>query len=139
MGKTECLPYLNFGKYIHVYRLFDFVKNFNLKKITLKAIRDSYNCREAVCDSCNSWEAVHNSYNCCKVVRDSYNCWEAVRDSYNCWEAVRNSYNCREAVRDNYNCRKKVHGSSLFKRNSFLRKSGKLYLNATFEPPYQTE
>ena len=48
-----------------------FVKNFNLKKITLKTVHDSYNCQEAVCDSYNCREAVGNSYNCREAVRDS--------------------------------------------------------------------
>ena len=49
---------------VQIIRLF--VKNFNLKKITLKTVRDSYNSQEAF--------------------RDSYNRREAFRDSSNCWE-----------------------------------------------------
>ena len=51
-----------------------FVKKFNLKKITLKIVLNSFNYREAVRDC----------YNCREEVRGCYNSPEAVRDSYNC-------------------------------------------------------
>ena len=83
-------------------------KIFNLKKITLKTVRDSYNCQQAV--------------------RDSYNCREAVRDSYNCWEAFCDSYSCRKAFRNSYNCREPVRDSLLLKKIIFSKINGKLYL-----------